>query len=142
VFSDGRRFRCPARFGRGPAEVSVIEHAMACKPLARLVISAPLRAVGARLELVRTCLAAHGIKAFGGIVLPPQKTGPAGELETAAASIAFYTDRQRASLAVAAIVKNVKRVGGQFERANGANIAWLRPPPGPLRDIVHTCAAR
>ena len=115
---------------------------MACKPLARLVISAPLRAVGARLELVRTCLAAHGIKAFGGVVLPPQEHRSCGELDTAAALIAFYTDRRRASQAVAAIVKNVKRIGGQFERADGANIVWFRPPPGSLRDIVHTCAAR
>ena len=125
--------------------MSVIEHAKACKPLARLVISAPLRAVGARIERVRACLVAHGLQAFGGVgLLPQDHGGPAGELDTAGTLgglIAFYTDRRQASQAVAAILKNVKRVGGRFEQANGANIAWLRPPPRPLRDIVHACAA-
>ena len=143
VFSDGRRFACPARFGLGPAAVNAIEHAIACKPLARLVISAPLRAVGARIERVRACLIGHGLRTIGGVVLPPQDHGsPAGELDTGAALIAFYTDRQQASMAVPAIVKNVKRFGGRVERAAGANIAWLKPPPGPLRAIVQACAAR
>jgi hypothetical protein len=143
VLSDGRRFGCPARFGRGPTQVSVIEHAKACIPLARLVISAESRAVGARIGRARACLIAHGLKVVGGLVLPPQDHGgPAGELDTAAALIAFYTGPGQASRAEPAIVKNARRVDGQVERAGAANIAWLAPPPPQLRDIVQTCAAR
>ena len=144
VLSDGRRFGCPARFGRGPTatDVGLIEHAKACVPLARLVISPGLRAVGARIGRARACLAAHGLKAAGGVVLPPQGHGPAGELDNAAAEIAFYTDRGQASRAEPAIVTNVKRIGGQFERAGSANIAWYTPPSRQLRAIVKACAAR
>jgi hypothetical protein len=88
-------------------------------------------------------LIAHGLKAVGGLILPPQGHGaPAGELNTAAALIAFYTDRDRARRAEPAIVKNVKRVRGQAERAGVENIAWLGPPQRQLRDIMQTCAAR
>jgi hypothetical protein len=88
-------------------------------------------------------LIAHGLKVVGGLVLPPQDHGgPAGELDTAAALIAFYTGPGQASRAEPAIVKNARRVDGQVERAGAANIAWLAPPPPQLRDIVQTCAAR
>ena len=143
VFSDGRRFSCPPRFGRGPSHASEIEHAKACVPLARLVISAELRAVGATIGRARACLIAHGLKVVGGLVLPPQGHGtPAGELDSTSALIAFYTGRGQASRAEPATVKNVKRVGGQVERAGVANIAWLAPPPSQLRDVVQTCVAR
>jgi hypothetical protein len=121
----------------------VIEHAKACIPLARLVISAGLRAVGARIALARACLLSHGLKVVGGLILPPQDHGgPAGELDVATALIAFYTSRDRASRAEPAVVRNAKRVGGQVERAGAANIAWLAPPPRQLRNIVQTCATR
>jgi hypothetical protein len=143
VLSDGRRFGCPARFGREPPDVSLIEHAKACVPVARLVISPALRAVGVTIGRVRSCLLAHGLKTVGGLTLPPQGHGaPAGELDIAAALIAFYTDHGRVSRAEPAIVKNVKRIGGQAERAGGANIAWYAPPSRRLRAIVKTCAGR
>ncbi len=142
VFSDGRRFSCPARFGRGPTNASVIEHAKACVPLARLVMSAGLRAAGARIDRARTCLIAHGLKPDGGLILPPQGHGaPAGELDTATALIAFYLDRSKANLALPAIAKNARRIHAEVERAGFANIAWLAPPSSQLRAIAHACTA-
>jgi hypothetical protein len=87
-------------------------------------------------------LAAHGLKAAGGVVLPPQGHGPAGELDNAAAEIAFYADRGQADRAEPAIVTNLKRIGGQAERDGLANIAWYAPPSRQRRDIVKACAAR
>jgi hypothetical protein len=121
----------------------VIEHARACVQLARLVIPAVLRAVAARIGTVRACLTAHGLNVVGGLVLPPQgPSSPAGELDTAGALIAFYTDRGQAQRAEPATAKNVKRFGGQVERAGAANIAWIARPPRRLRDITRTCADR
>jgi hypothetical protein len=140
VLSDGRRYGCPARFARGPAQVSVIEHAKACRPLARLVISASLRSVGARMGRVRTCLVAHGLTVGGGLVLPSQGHGaPAGELDTAAALIAFYANLGQASRAEPAVVRNTKRAGGEAERAGLSNIAWFAPPQRQTGDIVRSC---
>ena len=120
----------------------MIERAKACLPLARLVISAGLRAVGARIGRARACLTAHGLKVAGGLVLPPQGHGPAGELENATALIAFYADGGQASRAEPAIIKNVKRIGGRSERDGLANIAWLAPPSRQLRHTVKACAAQ
>jgi hypothetical protein len=122
--------------------VAVIERARACVPLTPLVISVELRAVGARIGRARVCLAAHGLPATGGVVLPPQGHGPAGELDNATAEIGFYTDRSQAARAEPSIVKNVERVGGQAERDGPANIAWYAPPSRQLRNIVTACAAR
>jgi hypothetical protein len=140
VLSDGRRYGCPVRFWRGVAQVSEIEHAKACHPLKSLVISASLRSVGVRMGRVRTCLVAHGMTVGGGLILPPQGHGaPAGELDTAAALIAFYSGRASAVRAEPVTARNTKRIGGETERAGLSNIAWFAPPPRQMGDVVRGC---
>jgi len=147
VLRDGQRFRCPLRFQRGPTSVSLIEHAKACVRLSTLVVPVALRAVAARIGRVRACLTVHGLSVIGGLVFPPaplspeSPSSPAGELDIADSLIAFYSDPGQAQRAEPAIVKNVRRFGGQVQRAGAENVAWIASPPNRLRDIVQTCTA-
>jgi hypothetical protein len=165
VLSDGRRFRCSLRFaqrlapGRTPA--SVFEHSKACTQLATLVVPARLQVVAARIGKARACLAAHRLRVFGGLAFPAGRGAgyaPAGELDLSprdigssgrppihglsllgAALIAFYSGVQDAEISAPHVIKNVKRGGGQFERAGTQSIVWLTAPPHSVRDVVEAC---
>jgi hypothetical protein len=108
------------------------------------VVPVALRAVAARIGRVRACLTVHGLSVIGGLVFPPAPLSPsssAGELDIADSLIAFYSDPGQAQRAEPAIVKNVRRFGGQVQRAGAENVAWIASPPNRLRDIVQTCTA-
>jgi hypothetical protein len=145
LMSDGRRFRCPARFARGPENVAAIEHSKACTQLSRRVIPVALRPVAARITSVRACLTAGGEPVVGGLVLqapsPGDPSPPAGELDTSGALIAFYVSTARAQRSEPSVLRNVKRIGGEVEREGTETVAWVAKPSSALRSLVSRCTA-
>lgn len=153
VFSNGRRYRCSARFAQhlapGVTPASVFEHAKACQQLSRLVIPAALRAVAARIGKARACLLAHGLRVVGGLVFPLQHEpagesyAPAGELnlDSSTVLVGFYSDARHAEAAVPRVIENVRRVHGEINRAGADNIVWPAAPPHRLLHIVQGCIA-
>jgi hypothetical protein len=150
LLSDGRRFRCPPRFGIGPPDYRLIEHSKACVQLAAFVVPDSLRATGARLVKVRNCLNARGLEAVGGLVFEAVRPSglhfqsgapyaPAGEVDTSGALIAFYVDRSRAQRAVASVQANVRRSGATVVRDGDETVAWMIKPSQSLRATVQSC---
>jgi hypothetical protein len=141
VLADGRRFKCsgPA-FARSTPSSTTLEHAKACVPLSRLTLSASLRAVVARIALVRTCLTNKGLHVGGGPVFGQGPNSPDGELITEGAFIAFYTDQHKAERLEPQVKQNAKRFGGQVVRNGAVSVLWIHPPASGLRDAVSGCA--
>ena len=110
------------------------------------MIAAAVRAAGARIERARSCLVKHGEVVNGGLALPPQPTGPSGELMTGGAEIAYYTDAARAARLAPDVARNLTRfreVGhyAELQRDGAQNIVWFASPSGGLRTTVLACAA-
>jgi len=143
---DGRRFRCPTRFGFGPTNQRAIERSKLCTQLATLVIPVSLRAVAARIAATRNCLTARKMSVTGGLVLQGPSPGgghaAAGELDIGGALIGFYRTAGAAERSEASVRRNASRFNGSVERVGTALVVWLTGPANSLRTAVLACAAR
>jgi hypothetical protein len=145
VLADGRRFTCPQRFAHAVQTASSLEHSTACRPIARLGLSAAVRRVTTTIESTQACLTSRRVRAIGNAVLPPlaDPSSPDGELIAGylpnGALIAFYRDREKATRLEPQVLRNTHRVHGQVERRGAATIFWSRPPTPALRSAVQGC---
>lgn len=144
VLEDGRRFRCPLRFGDRATLSASVQHSKACVALAALVIPARSRVLFATIAKTRACLSGRGLRVTGGPVFPAQGSDSAdGELivgdAAGGALIAFYADGRKAQRLEPKVRQNAKRLGGQLERRGAVIVLWPHPS-SPLSRSVEPCA--
>jgi hypothetical protein len=125
----------------------MLEHAKRCVPLSRLVMSASMRAVAARIEVARACVTRNGLRVTGGPAFPPERSSPSspdGELiaGTVGVFIAFYTDPAKAQRLEPQVIHSAKRHGWQVERHGAVSVLWIHPPSSSARSTVEACAFR
>jgi hypothetical protein len=144
VLGDGRRFRCPLRFGGRPLTAATIETSRACVALAAAVVPAFLRPVAARIAQARACLERHGLAVTGGLVLASPRGPDAtdGELDTSDALIAYYSGSHQAAAVEPEVAKNMRALGATVARGGADNVAWLVAPSRTLRHTLAVCVGR
>ncbi len=127
---------------------SQLEHANGCVPLSRLVTSASLRAVAARIDVVRACLRNRGLRVTGGPAFPSTPATPhspdgeliAGAANTGGAFVAFYGTPDKAKRLEPEVRRNAARFGGQVERHGAVTVLWIHPPSSTARTTMEKCA--
>jgi len=142
VLTDGRRFKCAgSTLARSTPNPRTLEQAKACLSLSPLTIPPSLRAVTTRIAADRACLTNKGLRVTGGPVIPSQgPNSPDGELITADAFIAFYTDTDKAQRLEPQVKRNARPFGGQVVRRGAVTVLWIRVPASALRNAVSDCA--
>src|SRR5260370_37751939 len=134
VLTDGRRYRCSgSAFARSTPSPSMLEHAKGCVQLRRIVMSASMRAVAAKIDVARACLTRNGLRVTGGPAFPPERSSPSspdGELlaGTVGAFIAFYTDPAKAQRLEPQGIQSAKRHGWRAEPPGAGRRLWIHPP--------------
>jgi hypothetical protein len=104
-------------------------------------MSASVRAVAARIALAKRCLTSKGLHVTGGLVLPQQgPSSPDGELITAGAFIAFYTDARQAQRLEPEVKQNAARFHGRVVRHGAMTLVLVHPPASGLRQTASECA--
>jgi hypothetical protein len=144
VLNDGRRLGCNRTFnGPTPSVPQLLRDG--CHWLTPLKLSRPMRAVIARIDSDRRCLASKGLRATGGPAFPsrpPDPTQPDGELVVRSshpAFIAFYTDAARAQRIEPAVRRDDAGKHIVLERHGAVTVAWTQAPDGDLRHTVWGC---
>jgi hypothetical protein len=144
VLNDGRRLGCNRNFlVPTPSVPQLLRDG--CHWLAPLELSRPMRAVIARIDSDRHCLASKGLRATGGPAFPsrpPNPTQPDGEVvisSTHPTFIAFYTDSARAARIEPALRHDDAGKHVFLERRGAVTIAWSQAPAGDLHRTVWGC---
>jgi hypothetical protein len=99
------------------------------------------------LDNARSCLTTKGLRALGGPVLPPSRSGSSsadGELVVGRSPmhvvfIAFYTDAAKAQRLQAGLMQNARRLETQVERRGAVTVLSIHPLSGS-RAAVQACA--
>jgi hypothetical protein len=144
VLNDGRRLGCNRSFA-GPTPSVAVLVCDGCRWLAPLKLSRPMRALVARIDNARRCLASRGVRAAGGPAFPsspPDPNQPDGELVIASTTpsfVAFYTDAAKATRTLPALRRADAGKHIQLEQRGAVTIAWTHAPAGHVRSAVWGC---